>query len=247
MLEIVAFVVTFGGMLLYGFGHAFSYANRNRVIRRTVEDVVDAKLHGRTSVKHVQTQAQPSVTPVSKNNSQLVEASVDIDFESTKIRVINSDWNFAKKPQFEPGEDHTELYKEMKDKFASSNDFESTVLTGDINDQLDKLFNDVSQTDKVTSQSHEVGQNVAALITNTISDLEVNKTSIIVGKLQNGMLDGVLELSYEQEIVCGEDDLLILKGLLLPNNSFRVINLEDADTAESGYSDAFPIINEQAV
>lgn len=243
MLEIIAFIVTFGGMLLYGFGHAFDFANRNRVIRKTVENVVEEKMQSRHFVQTKNVQRDANSLLNKPMNTQAYESS--IDFELIKNHLVNNDWDFAKKAVFESGEDHTELYKEIKSKNEATTQFKTTVLTAEIDEQLEKLFNEVAQSNDIIT--HVVGPNVAAFITNSISNLETNKTSIIVGKIKDNKIDDTLELSDADEIICGEDDLMILKGLLLPNNKFRVISSEDADTCESGYSDIFPIKDKQII
>lgn len=135
------------------------------------------------------------------------------------------------------------------------NDFQHSVLPEQVNDNVDILMENFnvelekmkfegnvsnlkqSAKDKIVAL---VGETTARLVTNLITDLKENETSVLLGlynQHENTIKyeDSILQLSTTKTIYSGEDDYILVKGTLLPNGIFRVIHTDDAETVELGY------------
>lgn len=85
-----------------------------------------------------------------------------------------------------------------------------------------------------------VGPRVSKLVTNSYSTLKENTEAVVMGLYcpesnTLSFMDEVLNLTGSELIVSGEEDQVLIKGMLLPSSEFRVLHHEDADTVECGY------------
>lgn len=170
--------------------------------------------------------------------------------------------------------DYTDVYltaKNEADNFVEVAEFTSNIDVADFQhseintavmesiDSLIKSVNDEVEQGNDTSMSEsifeaiktQIGQNVAKLVTNSYSNLIENKEAVVVGLYCDksntlSFLDEVLTLTGNESIVSGEEDFVLIKGMLLPSKEFRVLHHEDADTVEIGYGNEQFIINKVA-
>lgn len=113
-------------------------------------------------------------------------------------------------------------------------------LIKSVNDELEHGNDTTLSVSIIESITNQVGPNVAKLVTNTYSNLIENTESVVIGLYcaqSNTLsyLDDKLHLTGDEELVSGEEDYVLIKGMLLPSKEFRVLHYEDADTVEIGY------------
>ncbi|HCG4536147.1 TPA: hypothetical protein NJY08_005000 [Salmonella enterica subsp. enterica serovar Typhi str. AG3] len=151
---------------------------------------------------------------------------------------------------------HQEELTIMPESFMhAESSFEHSVVPAEVNENLNVLMQNFnSQLHVLQDEGNEsklshamkekirglVGEKTARLVTNLVTDLNENKLSVIIGLINPADNTLVFEgnrihLSSTKEILSGENDLVLVKGTLLPNGVFRVAHYDDAETVEAGY------------
>lgn len=146
-----------------------------------------------------------------ENNSEVAEFKSNIDVNDFQTSSLND----------EVMQSIGTLIKSVNDEIEQGND--TTMSEGIL--------------EKITTQ---IGKNVAKLVTNTYSNLVENEEAVVVGLYCDksntlSFFDEKLQLTGDETIVSGEEDFVLIKGMLLPSKEFRVLHHEDADTVEIGY------------
>lgn len=150
--------------------------------------------------------------------------------------------------------DNSILYKQIVNNNALE-DFSHSEITEEVANNLNQIvigienemnsYEENCNKSQINDEMKEkikklVGEKTANLVTNLLTDLRENELSVVIGKYnheeQSINFEGTtLKLSTAEPIVTDEDDLILLKGTLLPNGEFRVIHSDDAETVEHGY------------
>ncbi len=128
--------------------------------------------------------------------------------------------------------------QKLTDSVSPNEGQETDVTYGTVSD---KLINDVTE---------KVGRITASLVTTDLANLELDKLSIVIGYFNKEFNtvaydNTVYKLSYKQQIMQADGELLILKGSLLPSNVFRVIAWDDPYNVEAGYDVETYVLNDQ--
>lgn len=113
-------------------------------------------------------------------------------------------------------------------------------LIQSVNEEIEQGNDTTLSVSIIESIKEHVGPNVSKLVTNTYSNLTENTEAVVMGLYCSesntlSFLGEKLHLTGDEDIVSGEDDYVLVKGMLLPSKEFRVLHYEDADTVEIGY------------
>jgi hypothetical protein len=128
--------------------------------------------------------------------------------------------------------------------------FEHSQVSNEVFSILDGLATEIQEHNKVQHELNEdyyyaiveaIGPKTADLVSNTYSDLIENQLAVIFGLVDHdshsiSFNEDVLELTGAELVVSGKDDYVVIKGMLLPDRTFRVLHFEDAETVELGYA-----------
>ncbi|PJO44939.1 hypothetical protein [Lysinibacillus xylanilyticus] len=190
---------------------AFSSAGATEGANRTIQPVDEASSFGTTLV------AESVVSDVQIENNytiykQIVNNNNLVDFSHSEI---------------------TDEVSNNLNKIANAYNSEVNYYADSCN--CSKLNNVIK--DKIREL---VGEKIAGLVTNLLTDLKKNELSVIMGlynpEEHSITFEGtVLKLSTVKPIISGEEDYILLKGTLLSNGEFRVIHFDDAEMVEHGY------------